>query len=159
MHLSFYSVANKKVKFLNKGEYKRLSIAEEMVHGPKLLLMDEPTTGVSLYETSILMMTFREMVNADRTVVATMYQPTQEAFNLFDSLMLLSKGRVIYSGRVSGATEFFATSPYQYSLEGFSNPADFLADISAGELPDCRVSKNYSVKYYSILMFTRCSYL
>ena len=56
-------VADKKVKYLNRGEYKRLSIAEEMVHGPKLLLMDEPTTGVSLYEASILLLTFREMVS------------------------------------------------------------------------------------------------
>jgi ABC-type multidrug transport system ATPase subunit len=134
------SVVYKKVKYLNRGEYKRLSIAEEMVHGPKLLLMDEPTTGVSLYETSILMATFREMVNADRTVVATMYQPTTEAFNLFDSLMLLSKGRVIYAGRISAATEFFTTSPYQYAIESFGNPADFLADISAGQLPDNKVS-------------------
>jgi hypothetical protein len=31
-------------------------------------------TGISLYETSVLLMTFREMVNADRTVVATMHQ-------------------------------------------------------------------------------------
>jgi ABC-type multidrug transport system ATPase subunit len=137
-------VAHKKVKFLNKGEYKRLSIAEEMVHGPKLLLMDEPTTGVSLYETSVLLSTFREMVNADRTVVATMHQPSSDAFNLFDSMMLLSKGRVIYSGRVSGATEFFTNSPYRYSLETFPNPADFLADISAGQLADSKVR---SVKY------------
>ena len=130
---------NKKVKYLNKGEYKRLSIAEEMVHGPKLLLMDEPTTGVSLYETSVLLTTFREMVNADRTVVATMYQPSAEAFNLFDSLLLMSKGRVIYSGRITGATEFFTTSPYRYSMESHGNPADFLADISAGQIADYKV--------------------
>jgi ATP-binding cassette, subfamily G (WHITE), eye pigment precursor transporter len=137
------SVAEKKVKFLNKGEYKRLSIAEEMVHGPKLLLVDEPTTGVSLYETSVLLMTFREMVNADRTVVATMHQPSAEAFRLFDSLMLLSKGRVIYSGRISNATDFFVNSPYQYFLGNFSNPADFLAEISAGHISDCKVRLSF----------------
>jgi ABC-type multidrug transport system ATPase subunit len=134
------SIADKKVKYINRGEYKRLSIAEEMVHGPKLLLMDEPTTGVSMYESSILMMTFREMVNVDRTVVATMYQPSAEAFRLFDSLMLLSKGRVIYSGRISGATDFFVNSPYQYFFGNYNNPADFLADISGGQISDCKVS-------------------
>ena len=135
----FDSVKNKKVKYLNKGEYKRLSIAEEMVHGPKLLLMDEPTTGVSLYETSVLMLTFRELVNADRTVVATMYQPSAEAFRLFDSLLLLSKGRVIYSGRISNATDFFVTSPYQYFFGNYNNPADFLTDICGGQISDCKV--------------------
>jgi ABC-type multidrug transport system ATPase subunit len=134
-------VAEKKVKYLNKGEYKRLSIAEEMVHGPKLLLMDEPTTGVSLYEASVLLLTFREMVNADRTVVASMYQPNAEAFRLFDSLLLISKGRVIYSGRISGATDFFVNSPYQYYFANYNNPAEFLADIAGGQISDCKVSK------------------
>ena len=132
-------MAHKKVKFLNSGEYKRLSIAEEIVHGPKLLLIDEPITGVSLRESSILLNTFREMVNADRTVVCSMYHPSVEAFNLFDSLLLLSKGRVIYSGRIGAATEFFTQSPYQYSLAGYTNPADFLADISSSQLPDSKV--------------------
>jgi len=133
-------VAHKKVKFLNSGEYKRLSIAEEIVHGPKLLLIDEPITGVSLRESSILLNTFREMVNADRTVICSMYHPSVEAFNLFDSLLLLSKGRVIYSGRIGAATEFFTQSPYQYSLAGYTNPADFLADISSSQLPDSKVN-------------------
>lgn len=132
-------IQNKKVKYLNSGEYKRLSIAEEVVHGPKLLLMDEPTTGVSLYESSVLFQTFREMVNADRTVVTTLHNPTAEVFELFDSLLLLSKGRVIYSGRITGATEFFVTSPYQYFSEAYKNPAEFLLDISAGHIADCRV--------------------
>jgi len=136
----YSSVADKKVKYLNKGEYKRLSIAEEMVHGPKLLLMDEPTTGVSLYEASILLLTFREMVNADRTVVASVYQPSAEAFRLFDSLLLLSKGRVIYSGRINGATDFFVNSPYQYFFGNYSNPADFLTDICGGQISDCKVN-------------------
>jgi len=136
LHLA--DVADTKVKYLNKGEYKRLSIAEEMVHGPKLLLMDEPTTGVSLYESSVLLMTFREMVNADRTVVATMYQPSADAFRLFDSLLLMSKGRVIYSGRISGATDFFVNSPYAYFNGNYTNPADFLADISGGQISDCK---------------------
>lgn len=43
LHLD--SVQLKKTKFLNNGELKRVSIAEEMVHGPKLLYMDEPLTG------------------------------------------------------------------------------------------------------------------
>mmetsp|Transcript_15971 Transcript_15971/g.35360 ORF Transcript_15971/g.35360 Transcript_15971/m.35360 type:complete len:498 (-) Transcript_15971:226-1719(-) len=107
-----------------------------MVHGPKLLLMDEPTTGISLYETSVLLMTFREMVNADRTVVATMHQPSAEAFRLFDSLLLLSKGRVIYAGRLSNASDFFVTSPYGYYNGNYNNPAEFLADISGGQISD-----------------------
>ena len=68
--ICYDSIANKKVKFLNLGEVKRLSIAEELVHGPQLLVMDEPTTGVSLAEIAVMFQVFRELVNNDRTAVS-----------------------------------------------------------------------------------------
>ena len=146
----YYSVLDKKAKKLNSGEWKRLCIAEEMVHGPKLLLMDEPTTGISLVETSILLMCFREMVNQDRTVVATIHQPNADVFKLFDTLMLLSQGRVIYHGNASKAAAFFTSSPFQFQMTGYTNPADFIADIanlsiadSKGEFVDPSLLENY----------------
>lgn len=72
LHLD--DVADKKVKYLTPGQRKRLSIAEEIVFGPTLLLIDEPTTGLSPVDESVMMMTFREMVNQDRTVVATLHE-------------------------------------------------------------------------------------
>lgn len=130
------SIAGKKVSQLTKGEYKRLCIAEEMVNGPKLLYVDEPTTGVSLLEVSVLLLCFREMVNADRTVVTTIHQPTADTFKLFDTLMLLSKGRVLFFGKPDDAVNFFVQSPHQYDSSQYKNPAEFVADISAGHLPD-----------------------
>lgn len=56
------------------GELRRLSIAEEIVAGPTLLLIDEPTTGLPPEDEALLLRTFRELVNQDRTVVASMYQ-------------------------------------------------------------------------------------
>ena len=129
----------KKTKHLNQGQLKRLSIAEEIVHGPKLLYIDEPTTGISLAEASVLLLTFREMVNNDRTVVMTSHQPHAESFKLFDTLMLLSKGRVIYWGNAKDAINFFVTSPFAYKFENYLNPADFLTDISGGHLADEKV--------------------
>ncbi|RYG69055.1 hypothetical protein EON64_03670 [archaeon] len=131
-------MTTKKTKELNNGELKRLSIAEEMVHGPKLLLMDEPLTNISLVESSILTMCFREMVNQDRTVVATVHQPHAEIVKLFDTMLLLSRGRVIYYGTVSNASQYFISSPFGYNLGNYTNPADFLADISGGYLADCK---------------------
>eukprot|EP01038_Epipyxis_sp_PR26KG_P013928 gene13928-18681_t len=134
LHLS--EVVDKKSKHLAPGELRRLSIAEEMVNGPQLLLIDEPSTGLSISDQVVLFATFREMVNGDRTVIATIDQPTSQVFNLFDTLLLLSKGRVIYFGSVSGAANYFMTSPFEFSYTNYGNPADFLLDISAGLVPD-----------------------
>ncbi len=155
-----YSVLNKKAKRLNSGEWKRLCIGEEMVHGPKLLLIDEPTTDLSLVETSILLTCFREMVNQDRTVVASMHQPSAEAFKLFDTVYLLSKGRVIYHGNAASAATFFTASPFQYNMTGYTNPVDFIVDISSlaitdskGDIVDSSLLENYYMQgeFYSKL--------
>ena len=59
---------------LSAGDLRRLSIAEEIVHGPSLLLIDEPTTDLDIKDVSTMLMTFREMVNQDKTVVASIHK-------------------------------------------------------------------------------------
>lgn len=133
------SVMNTKSKYLSRGERRRLSIAEEIVHGPSLLFIDEPCSSLSLLDESVLMMTFREMVNQDKTVVASVHQPSPSSFKLFDSILLLSKGRVVYHGVANGATKFFIQSPYNFDFSAYvNNPGDFLVDISAGQIEDVK---------------------
>jgi ABC-type multidrug transport system ATPase subunit len=76
MHICTYflRVQDVKSKDLSPGELKRLSIAEEIVHGPMLLLVDEPVTGLAPKDAAVVMNVFREMVNQDRTVIVTLHQ-------------------------------------------------------------------------------------
>lgn len=61
-------------------------------------------------------------------------QPSADVFKLFDTLLLLSKGRVIYFGEVAGATAYFQSTPSSYNLQAYTNPADFLVDVSGGHV-------------------------
>jgi ABC-type multidrug transport system ATPase subunit len=79
------------------------------------------------------------MVNADRTVVATMHQLSALVFQLFDTLLLLSKGRVIFFGPVGNSVKFFVSSPFEFNFGNYHNPAEFLSDISGGLLLDGKV--------------------
>jgi ABC-type multidrug transport system ATPase subunit len=134
LHLE--EIQNKKCKLITTGDLRRVSIAEEIVHGPSLLLIDEPLTNLDTLDESVLLRTFRELVNQDRTVVTTMYQPTGNVFKLFDTLMLLSEGRVIYHGPSEDAIEFFTSSPYKFNFTTYINPASFLTDICSSTLAD-----------------------
>jgi ABC-type multidrug transport system ATPase subunit len=135
LHLD--EILTKKVISLSRGERRRLSIAEEIVHGPSLVLIDEPCTHLDLLDESVMMMTFREMVNQDKTVITTSYQPSSASFKLFDDVILLSKGRVIYSGPTAAAEKFFISSPWNYDITGYGNNlGDFLIDISTSQLAD-----------------------
>jgi ABC-type multidrug transport system ATPase subunit len=132
-------IENKKTKNLTPGELKRLSIAEEIVAGPSLLLLDEPTSNVNTQDEAVLLSTFRELVNSDRTVVATMNNPSPDVFKLFDSLILLSKGRIIYYGSIQRAAQFFITSPFQFDISSYSNQVEYLTDISGCFLKNNKV--------------------
>jgi len=135
LHLN--GILKKKVKHCTLGERRRVSIAEELVAGPKLLLIDEPTTELDIYEEAILMTTLREVVNQDRTVIAACQQPTANVFKLFDVVLLLMNGRVIYQGSITNAYKFFVESPYKYNFTRYqSNPSDFLIAISSGAIKD-----------------------
>ena len=68
-------MADKKSKNLSKGEQRRLSMAEELVHGPQMILLDEPLTDLDDKDISIILSgVLRELVNQDRTVIATLHQ-------------------------------------------------------------------------------------
>ena len=132
------SLSEKKVKTLTPGELRRLSIAEECVIFPSLLLIDEPCTALGLLDESVLVRAFREMVNNNKTVVCTLHQPSKEAFALFDTMLLLSNGYVVYHGPVDGAVDYFISSPCSFDFDpnAYSNPAEFLVDISGEHIPN-----------------------
>lgn len=134
--LKLTDVKNQKSKVLSAGDRRRLSIAEEIVHGPSLLIIDEPTTNLDIRDVSTMLLTFREMVNQDKTVIASMHQPSKEAFGVFDTVMILAKGRCIYHGSVEKAQSYFVECPYGLSFKGYENPAEYLLDISAGLIKD-----------------------
>ena len=139
------------VKALTAGERRRLSIGEEIVHGPSLLLIDEPETKLNALDASILYRTFREMVNQDKTVIATLHQPSAAVFSLFDTLVLLAGGKVVYHGKASGAVSFFNSSPSAFAFGGYNNPGDFLTDVSGGYIHDskgCTVSSDALCQHY-----------
>ena len=132
--LQLTELQNTKVKYLTAGETRRLSIAEEIVVGPMLVLLDEPITGLDARESSIIItQTLREMVNQDRTVVCTLHQPSAAVFAVFDTLVLLSKGYLVYMGPADKAVDFFISSPsLEISNTNFKNPAEFLLGVSSG---------------------------
>ena len=60
-------------------------------------------------------------------VIASIHQPTTATFNLFSQLVLLSAGRLVYSGPTDQVVPYFATQGVP--IPPLTNPAEFLLDV------------------------------
>ena len=83
------------------GMKRRLNLAVALVHGPKLLLLDEPTTGVDPQSRNHIFEQVRRLNAAGLTVVYTSHY-MEEVQALCPRLAILDHGRVIACDTVTG---------------------------------------------------------
>lgn len=118
------------IRGISGGEKKRTSIALELILEPKILFLDEPTTGLDAATANYLIQLLKNLGDRGRTIVFSIHQPRYSIFKLFNSLTLLSQGSVVYHGRCEEALGFFERTGYV--CEAHDNPADFLLDVLNG---------------------------
>jgi len=111
---------------ISGGERRRLSIAVEMVTGPKIVFLDEPTTGLDSHNALRVMTSLKNLCRKHHvTIVCTVHQPRSNIFHLFDNVLLLDGGRTVYYGK--NPVSYFST--LGLDCPHYMNPADFLLDI------------------------------
>lgn len=98
-HIRHTMVGNARVKGISGGERKRLCVATELLNRPKLLFLDEPTTGLDSTTAYLVCRALKKLAESGAcTVVCTIHQPQPKIFNLFDNLILMQKGNIVYQG-------------------------------------------------------------
>jgi ABC-type multidrug transport system ATPase subunit len=114
---------------ISGGEKRRVGIACELVTSPSILFLDEPTSGLDAYNAFNVVECLVSLVkDYNRTVVFTIHQPRSNIVALFDHLILLAKGRTVYSGPFSRCQSYFDDIGYACP-PGF-NIADYLVDLT-----------------------------
>lgn len=116
---------------ISGGERKRVSIGQEMLVNPSLLLLDEPTSGLDSTTALRIVSTLRGLARGGRTVITTIHQPSGRLYRMFDKLVVLLDGCPIYSGRAAQVMDYFSSIGFAPRLD-FVNPADFLLDLANG---------------------------
>ncbi|BDA42587.1 Protein white [Coccomyxa sp. Obi] len=120
-------VGDAKKRGLSGGEKKRLSIGCELLGSPMLLFLDEPTTGLDSFQAEKVMQTLKDLAMDGKTVVCSIHQPRSSIFSMFDDLLLLSEGSIIYSGPAKGVISHFES--LGHPIPANYNPAEFIADL------------------------------
>ncbi|XP_042044680.1 ABC transporter G family member 15-like isoform X3 [Salvia splendens] len=123
-------VGNWQMRGISGGEKKRLSIALEILVRPRLLFLDEPTTGLDSAASFFVIQSIKNLARDGRTVISSIHQPSSEVFALFDDLFLLSGGETVYCGEAKMAIKFFAEAGFPCPSR--RNPSDhFLRCINS----------------------------
>ncbi|CAL0331642.1 unnamed protein product [Lupinus luteus] len=121
---------------ISGGEKKRVSIGQEMLINPSLLLLDEPTSGLDSTTALRILSTIKRLASGGRTVITTIHQPSSRLYYMFDKVVLLSEGCPIYYGPASTALDYFSSIGFSSCMT--VNPADLLLDLANGIAPDSK---------------------
>lgn len=94
-----------------------------------MLFCDEVTTGLDSTSALQVVQTLKGFAQSGRTVVMTIHQPCSEIWELFDRVVLLSRGSCVYEGGTKDCLTYFET--LGYTPRPFMNPAEWLIELAA----------------------------
>ncbi|KAG9293832.1 hypothetical protein G9A89_019170 [Geosiphon pyriformis] len=129
------------------GEKRRASIASQVITVPKIIFLDEPTTGLDSAASYNVMSAIISMARKHKlTVIASIHQPSTETYSLFDKLFLIGRGRTLYTGSREGAIPYFES--LGHVCPPYSNPADhFLYLINSDFMVDKMEANTHMTKF------------
>jgi ABC-2 type transport system ATP-binding protein len=127
--LQLAEVADRKTKTYSGGQCRRLDIALGLVHSPRLLFLDEPTTGLDPQSRAYMWDEVRRLRDGGTTVFLTTHY-LDEADALCDRVAIVDHGVVVALGRpddlereIAGGAVVIgaqATSDAEISLKGLA---------------------------------------
>jgi len=120
------------IRGISGGQLKRLSIAVEIINMPSLIFLDEPTSGLDSVMAHDVMTFTNRLADQNRTILATIHQPSSETFALASKVVLVTAGRVAFCGPASEAQAYFTSPRLGFSAATHSNPADFIIAVVSG---------------------------
>jgi heme ABC exporter ATP-binding subunit CcmA len=97
-------LASRPAGALSQGQSRRLSIARGLVHGPEIVLLDEPFSGLDRAAAGRLAEHLRALRSAERTLLLVTHDLARAA-ELADEALVLARGRAVHrtTGRLEAA--------------------------------------------------------
>ena len=114
---------------LSRGMRQRLVIAKTLLHAPKVLLLDEPASGLDPHARRELRDLIRQLAALGTTILVSSHILTELA-DFSTSVIIMERGRVARSGRIDALVEELAGgTPVRVELLGTEGAARLAEDL------------------------------
>ncbi|XP_069787163.1 ATP-binding cassette sub-family G member 5 isoform X2 [Narcine bancroftii] len=151
-HVAGHVIGGRVFQGISGGERRRVSIAAQLLQDPKVVLLDEPTTGLDSMTSTHIISLLSELAHKNRIIILTIHQPRSELFKMFDTIGIMSCGEMVFCGGTEEIVEFFSICGYQ--CPEYCNPFDLYVDLTS---VDTR-NKEREIETYSRVQEISLSY-
>jgi sodium transport system ATP-binding protein len=95
--LDMKDIANRRTEGFSQGERMKVALARALVHGPRNVLLDEPTNGLDVMSTRAVRTLIRRLKSQGHCVLFSSHV-MQEVAALCDRIVVVARGRVVAEG-------------------------------------------------------------
>ncbi|CAM0943176.1 unnamed protein product [Alopecurus aequalis] len=123
-------IGDEMIRGISGGQKKRVSTGEMLTGPASALFLDEISTGLDSSSTFQIVKHVKQLVHVmNATVMISLLQPPPETFNLFDDIIMLAEGYIVYHGPRKNILEFFENSYFRCPER--KGVADFLQEVTS----------------------------
>jgi len=131
-HVKDTFVGNEQIRGVSGGQRRRVTLGEMLVFDTPLLCGDEISTGLDTASTVDILRILSYTNHIFKKIsVVSLLQPSPEAVAMFDDVILLSEGHVIYAGPTRNAGEHFRNLGYRQPDS--MDDADYLLAVASSD--------------------------
>jgi ABC-2 type transport system ATP-binding protein len=107
---------NKKVEDLSKGMSQKLQFITTVMHQPKLLILDEPFSGLDPVNAELIKQEIYALAKNGATIIFSTHR-MEQVEEICNTIILMNKGEKILDGTVKEVKENYKTNSYILQLE------------------------------------------
>ncbi len=122
-------VGDDEIRGVSGGQRRRVTVGEMMLGATPVFLGDEISNGLDASSTFEMIQILTQLSkDYQRTRVISLLQPSPETVALFDEIILLAEGKVLFAGPIAQVEDYF--SNLGYKPPPYMDVADFLQLLS-----------------------------
>jgi ABC-2 type transport system ATP-binding protein len=117
---------NKKIEELSKGMQQKVQFIATVLHKPKLLILDEPFSGLDPINSNLIKDEIRELNNKGTSIIFSTHR-MEQVEEMCDHIVLINKGKNVLEGKVNDIRQQFKDNLFKIEFTG-ELPADLASN-------------------------------